>query len=125
MKRIECVIDILQQLAVITLPAAIQPNGDQCQKGETLANEKIGFAKQLQLIGKPAQHLHIDVPQTEQLTDIAPPFLLSEKIEYKYGQNARMVEIHHGQQACNITDQNGRASDEQADPKLFLLFVLL
>ena len=124
MKRVECVIAILQQPAVITLFAAIQPNGDQRQKGETLTNEKVGFAKQLQFVSKSAQHLHVDVPQAEQLTGITPPFLLPEEIEYKDSQNARVVEIHHGQQSCDITDHNGRTSHQQADPKLFLGFGL-
>ena len=116
MKRVECVICILKKLAVIALLAAIEPNGNQSQKGEALANEKIGFTKKMQLIGKTAQHLRVDIPQAKQLTNITPPFLLPEEIKHKDGQNARVVEIYHCQQSYDITEQDCYTADQYSYP---------
>ena len=59
--------------------------------------ERKGLTQQVNVINKSADHFRIDVPQEAELSDVAPPLFLTEKVKYENGQNAGMVEIHHGQ----------------------------
>ena len=83
MHRIKCIIPILQCFAVIALFSAIQPDWDQGQQSKALSCKEPGLAQYLNFIGKSAQHLKVDVVQTSQLSQIAPPLFAPEKVENK------------------------------------------
>ena len=84
MQRIKYIVSILQPFSVIPLSPSVQPDWNQGKKGKTLPHDIKCMSKELQLIHVATQHFYIDVPQTEKLPYIAPPFSVSEKIKYKY-----------------------------------------
>ena len=81
MNRIECVAGILKRLGMIPLSAAIEPDWDQSKERKALTSKKISTAEQVDLIPKSAQHLHIDIPEADELRDTTQPISLPEEIE--------------------------------------------
>ena len=101
MCRIERIAEIPEPPAVISLPSAVQPDRNQREKRESLSGQFERSAEQGDFIHKSAQQLHIDVPQTDKLAQIPPPYPSAEEIEDQYGENACVVEIHKGQKSYN------------------------
>ena len=57
MRRIKGVAKILEGLAVMPLPAPVEPDGDQRQKGQALAGKENILSEKHQLIAEAAQDL--------------------------------------------------------------------
>ena len=125
MQRIKGVAGVLERFAVMPLFAAVQPDRDQRQQRETLPHQEIGFISKVNFVTVSAQNFHVNVPQTEKLPDIAPPFALTEEIECKNHQNTGVVIVHHREKSRKTSDNDGRAADQNANGQLSALFCLL
>ena len=44
----------------------------------------------MNLIGETAQHLNVNIPQTNKLSYVTPPFSFPEKVEYQHCQYTGM-----------------------------------
>ena len=122
MYRVEGVIGILQDPVVIPLFSAIQPDRNQSKQRKSLSGQILCFSEQFKHIRKTAEHFHIDIPQTDQLSEIIPPFPAAEKIENKNGQDSRMVEIHKRYDADNVTEQDRCCTDGNTSEQFTGLF---
>ena len=125
MDRIESVVDILQRLAVVTLLATVQPDGDQCQQSEALLHDEIGFSKNLNLIGIAAEHFNIDTPQSQKLRRIAPPLPIPEAIKYENCQDACVIVVYHRQHAADIGNEEGQDGYENPQPDAPCLYLFV
>ena len=59
MNWIKCITEILEWFTVVALSAAVQPDGDQCQKRKPLLAQFKFHAKELNRIHQTAQQFHI------------------------------------------------------------------
>ena len=66
---------------MVSLPPAIQPDGDERQQRKALLADLKRNAEQLHRIHQAAQHLDIEPVQREQLPCQAPPYPATEKVE--------------------------------------------
>ena len=81
MGRVEGVAEIAESLAVVALSAPIEPDGEESQQGQSLTDQEEGLPEEVELISEPAEDLHIDIPQAEQLTGQLPPLPTTEKVD--------------------------------------------
>ena len=102
--------------------AAIEPYRDQRQQRKSLPHQEIGFASEVDFVTVSAQDLHVDIPQTEKLPDIAPPLAPTEEVKGKYHQDAGVVIVHHREKSRKTSDNDGRAADQNANGQLSALF---
>jgi len=125
-RRIEGIVQPPKSFIVGTLLAAVQPDGDQRQHGQSLPHQEEGVAEQMDLIGKAAEDLNVDIGQQQRLTQEAPPFSAPEEIEYQDHQKAAIEVIHHGQQTQNVGKAYGDKPHQNsaqalaAEPRLFI-----
>ena len=125
MDRIECIIEILQGLAVVALLATVQPDGDQCQQSKALLHDEMGFSPELDFIRIAAEHFYIDTPQSQKLCRIAPPLPMTEAIKYENCQDACVIVVHHCQQAADIGNEEGQDSHENSQPDAPCLYLFV
>ena len=121
MQRIKGIVKILQRFAVATLFAAVQPDGNERQKGKTLPGDEMCRAENLNLVGKSREHFHIDIPQAKQLRKEAPPSSAPKEIEHKYRENAGVIKVHEGNDPAHIADADRGDHHQNALPKGFVL----
>ena len=117
MRGIKGIAEILERLAVVTLFAAIEPNGDQCQHGKALLRKGNCSAKERDLINKTAQQLCVDMPKEDQLCRPLPKVLSAEEVENQYGKDTCVIEVNEGQRPCDTGDDYTRHADSQLLPK--------
>lgn len=111
---------------MVTLLSFIQTDRNQCQKRKALSCDKVCLPKYINHIWETTKNFKIDVPQTQQLSKIAPPYWaellkFSRRTEYsmnkwaaRYGYKHDPKEIMenakkggNGRYACvNITNWN-------------------
>ena len=80
MYGIKGIAGILEWLAVIALPSAVQPDGHQCQQRQPLLAKLKVHAEELNGVHKPTQQLHVDPVQRSQLPQQTPPLLPPENL---------------------------------------------
>ena len=121
MYGIKGIAGILERLAVIALPSAVQPDGDERQKCKPLLTDLKFHAEYMDGIQQTAQQLHIDPVEGEKLSCQTPPLPSAEEVEDKDRQHAGAVVVHHAQGAQHCADQHNKQGGEQIQP-CFLLF---
>lgn len=82
---------------MVSLPPAIQPDGDERQQRKALLADLKRNAEQLHRVHQAAQHLDIEPVQREQLPCQAPPYPTTEKVENQHRQHADSVVIDHAE----------------------------
>ena len=79
---IEGVAEILEGLAVVALLALVCPDGNEGKEGKALFREEEFQSEQGDMVIQTAHHPHVDIPQENQLSQIAPPSPSPEEIEH-------------------------------------------
>ena len=89
MHGVKGVAGILERLAVVALPTAVQPDGHQCQQRQPLLAKLKVHAEELNGVHKPAQQLHVDPVQRCQLPQQTPPLapVPVKKVEDEHSQH--------------------------------------
>ena len=111
MGRVEDVAEILPTFAGVSLPSAIQPDQGKGKEGKTLLWEENGKVRQGNGIDQTAKQFHVDVPQGEQLSPIAPPLFGTEKVKTQDSEDSGVVVVHKGDQTKCTANQQGAQSD--------------
>ena len=84
MHRIKGIKTVFYDLVVRTLFAVVQPDGDQCEAGDTLLHEEEFLPEKCNRDRKSAEHFPINIEKTDSLCRVAPPFFRAEEVEYQY-----------------------------------------
>lgn len=99
MERIKSVAEILKPLAVIALLSVIQPYRYKREHRKALTQEMNGVPKHYKLVCKSTEHLGVNIPQTQNLSEQTPPFFPFEKVERQHHKYTCVVVIHHCEQS--------------------------
>ena len=91
MHRVKGVAGILERLAVVALPPAVQPDRHQCQQRQPLLAKLKVHTEELDGVHKPAQQFHVDPVQRRQLPQQAPPLAPMEEVKDEHGQHTGTV----------------------------------
>ena len=118
MQGIESVVAILQPFAPGTLVAPVEPYGHQRQQRKALLGQKMGLAQNLNFVAEAPQHRAVDVPQTEQLPEEAPPLPAPEEIEHQHSENTGMIVVRKGDEATDIAQTHRGAAHQNPHPQL-------
>ena len=95
MYGIKGIAGILERLAVIALPSAVQPDGDERQKCKPLLTDLKFHAEYMDGIQQTAQELHIDPVEGEKLSCQTPPLPSPEEIKNKDHKHTGAIIIYH------------------------------
>lgn len=124
MQRIKRVINILQYLVMRALFPTVQPDRDQGKQGERLARNAEIPSENCEFVGKSSEKLHIDICKAQKLARIAPPFSLTEKIEYKNHPYSLSIVINHSRRPENVSQNDSGGPGQDFSPQLpFGLFI--
>ena len=104
--RVKRIAEILEPPAVVSLPPAVQPDGDERQQRKALLADLKRSAEQLHRVHQAAQHLDIEPVQREQLPCQAPPCPTTEEVENQHRQHADSVVIDHAEDPQHRPRQN-------------------
>jgi len=125
MQRVKGVVCILQYFVMVALLAMIQPDRNERQQGDALPWHKMCLPPHGDLIRKAAQHLQVDISQTDKLSQVTPPRVMSEKVEHQDSDDTGMIKIDKGSDSADIPDAHGDDPDQDAEPSLFFLYFLI
>ena len=121
MYGIKGIAGILERLAVVALPPAVQPDRHQCQQRQPLLAKLKIHTEELDGVHKPAQQFHVDPVQRRQLPQQAPPLAPMEEVKDEHGQHTGAVVVHHAQRAQHCACRHHKGGYQQVQP-CFLLF---
>ena len=117
MEGVEGVAGVLEGFCMAALFAVVGPDQGKGQKGEALAGQEDGAAEKLEFVAVAPKKFHVDIPQAQQLAQAAEQGVPAEKVEDKDGQDAGVVEVHHGHKAHDGTQHDGAAAYRNLAPE--------
>ena len=118
MHGVKCIIEPLQLFTVMPLLPCIQPDWDQCQQSNPLSCDKMCLTKQVNFISKSFEYFKVDIPHTDQLSQIFPPLFATEEIERQRHKNASMIIIYKGNDSAKIRNTDRCNSNGYSFPNL-------
>ena len=118
MQRVESVVEILQCFAVVSLSALIQPDRNERQQSDALPGDEMNIAQDGDLVSVSAQHFKVDVPHTDQLSQVMPPLFAPEEVEGQQNEDSGVIIVYKGDQTANIGYDKCGDSDQYSFPNL-------
>lgn len=118
MRGIERIAKIPEGFAVVPLPSAIEPDGNEREERKPLLAELKLQAEEREGIELPTEQLHIDPVERGGLCGKLPPPPPAEKVKGEHRPDTGTVVIHHAEQTEDIAQQDHEHADRHIEPFL-------
>ncbi len=111
MQGVEGVAKVLEPPGVVTLPAPVEPDGEEGEEGQALLDDPKFAAEEGYREEIAAEELDMEEIEAHKLPQKIPPAAASEEVEYQDGEHTHAVVVRHGE----IAGEEARRRQEGAE----------